>query len=128
MRGHQVRSYRPTVTTGDRNGDAPSGASGAGQSPQYEIRVTGHLGSRWAAWFDGLSLTNEDDGTTVISGSVVDQAALHGLLQKLRDIAVPLLSVTQVNADQGDKQFRGGERPSHATDRTAGPAPGPDLT
>ena len=128
MRGHQVRSYCPTVTAGDRNGDAPSGASGAGQSPQYEIRVTGHLGSRWAAWFDGLSLTNEDDGTTVICGPVADQAALHGLLQKLRDIAVPLISVTEVNPDQRDEHFRGGERTNHPTDETAGRAPGPDLT
>ena len=64
--------------------------------PQYEIRVEGHLGSRWAAWFDGLSLTNEDDGTTVIRGPVVDQAALHGLLQKLRDVGIPLVSLTQI--------------------------------
>ena len=57
---------------------------GAGR---YEIRIKGHLDARWAAWFDGLSLTNESDGTTVISGPVVDQAALHGLLQKVRDSA-----------------------------------------
>ena len=62
---------------------------------QYEIRVKGHLGPRWAAWFDGLSLTSEDDGTTVIRGPVVDQAALHGVLQKLRDIGVPLISLTR---------------------------------
>ena len=63
---------------------------------QYEIRVQGHLGPRWAAWFDGLSLTTEGDGSTVIRGRVVDQAALHGLLQKLRDLGVPLLSLAQV--------------------------------
>ena len=62
--------------------------------PQYEIRVKGHLGPRWAAWFDGLSLTALDDGTTVISGPVVDQAALHGLLHKLRDVGIPLISLT----------------------------------
>jgi hypothetical protein len=62
----------------------------------YEIRVKGHLEPRWAAWFDGLSLTRDSDGTTVISGPVTDQAALHGLLQKLRDVGVPLLSVTPV--------------------------------
>ena len=67
---------------------------------RYEIRLRGHLDSRWAAWFDGLSLTNESDGTTVICGPVVDQAALHGLLQKVRDLGLPLVSVTQVEPDQ----------------------------
>jgi hypothetical protein len=67
---------------------------------RYEIRVKGHLDSRWAAWFDGMSLINESDGTTTIHGLVVDQAALHGLLQKLRDTGLPLLSVTQVERDQ----------------------------
>jgi len=66
----------------------------------YEIRLRGHLDSRWAAWFDGLALTNENDGITAIRGPVVDQAALHGLLQKLRDVGIPLLSVTQVEPDQ----------------------------
>jgi hypothetical protein len=63
---------------------------------RYEIRVRGHLDSRWAGWFDGLSLTRENNGTTIIHGPVVDQAALHGLLQKLRDMGMPLVSVTQV--------------------------------
>ena len=66
----------------------------------YEIRVKGHLDTRWAAWFDGLSLTNESDGTTVIRGPVADQAALHGLLQKVRDVGLPLVSLTQVDPDQ----------------------------
>ena len=63
---------------------------------RYEIRLKGHLDSRWAAWFDGLSLTNSSDGTTLICGPVADQAALHGLLQKVRDMGLPLISVTQV--------------------------------
>lgn len=67
--------------------------------PQYEIRVKGHLGPGWAAWFDGLSLTTEEDGTTVISGPVVDQAALHGLLHKLRDVGIPLVSLIQLPTD-----------------------------
>lgn len=66
------------------------------EARHYEIRLTGHLHSRWATRFDGLSLTTEGDGTTLIAGRVVDQAALHGLLQKVRDIGLPLLSVTQV--------------------------------
>jgi hypothetical protein len=64
---------------------------------RYEIRVQGHLDARWAAWFDGLDLTREDGGTTLIEGVVIDQSALHGLLQRLRDAGLPLLSVTQVD-------------------------------
>ena len=71
-----------------------------GRPVQYEIRVNGHLGTRWAAWFDGLAITSEGDGTTVLRGSIVDQAALHGLLQKLRDVGIPLISLTQVASDQ----------------------------
>jgi hypothetical protein len=63
----------------------------------YEIRVQGHLAPRWAAWFDGLSLTAEGDGTTALRGPVADQAALHGLLQRLRDTGLPLLSVTPLD-------------------------------
>jgi len=59
----------------------------------YEIRVRGHLDARWAAWFDGLTLTHGSDGTTIIHGPVADQAALHGLLQKIRDLGLPLISV-----------------------------------
>lgn len=67
--------------------------------PHYEIRVDGHLGSRWAARFDGMALTREDDGTTVIAGPVVDQAALHGVLQNLRDLGIGLRSLTRLGPD-----------------------------
>jgi hypothetical protein len=76
-------------------------ASARHQGPGlYEIRLQGHLDGRWTAWFEGLSVSNENDGTTVIRGRVVDQSALHGLLQKVRDIGLPLVSVTHV--DPGD--------------------------
>jgi hypothetical protein len=67
---------------------------------RYEIRVKSHLAPRWVAWFDGMSLTHETDGTTSIHGPVVDQAALHGLLQKLWDVGLPLVSVTRVDPDR----------------------------
>ena len=63
----------------------------------YEIRIKGHLDDRWAAWFEGLTLTLEDNGDTLLTGPVVDQAALHGLLRKVRDLAMPLVSVTRVS-------------------------------
>ena len=63
----------------------------------YEIRLKGHLEPRWATWFDGLSLTKESDGTTVIRGSAMDQAALHGLLSKVRDLGLPLIAVTHID-------------------------------
>lgn len=65
------------------------------ESAHYEIRVAGQLGEEWREWFDGLSLTAEEQGTTLIAGPVADQAALHGLLRKIRDMGVPLLSVTR---------------------------------
>ena len=66
---------------------------------RYEIRLRGHLETRWAAWFDGMTLSHERDGSTVLNGPVVDQAALHGLLQKVRDIGLPLVSVIHVEPD-----------------------------
>ena len=62
----------------------------------YEIRVPGHLDSHWSEWFDGLTLTPLETGETVISGTVMDQAALHGILIKVRDLGLPLLSVVRV--------------------------------
>ena len=69
------------------------------EAGRYEIRIKGHLDTRWAAWFDGLSLSLESDGTTIIRGPVTDQAALHGLLQRVRDVGLPLVSVTRVEPD-----------------------------
>ena len=67
--------------------------------PRYEIRLKGRLPARWAAWFDGMTLTTTDDGTTVLAGPVVDQAALHGVLQKVRDLGLPLISLTALDPD-----------------------------
>lgn len=78
--------------------------STADAAGRYEIRLQGHLDNRWAAWFDGLTLRTSTDGTTTISGPVVDQSALHGLLQKVRDVGVPLISVTRLSADHPDRQ------------------------
>jgi hypothetical protein len=98
MWAHQVRSYGAFVTADDSTPDTGQGSPPAdrGTTQRYEIRVRGHLAPRWAAWLDGLALTTEDDGTTVIRGPVADQAALHGVLQKLRDVGVPLISLTPV--------------------------------
>ena len=66
----------------------------------YEIRIKGHLDNRWAGWFDGLTMTREANGETRLTGPVVDQAALHGLLRKVRDLGLPLVSVIQVDPNQ----------------------------
>jgi hypothetical protein len=70
---------------------------------QYEIRLKGHLDDRWAAWFEGLTITRQDNGETRLTGPVVDQAALHGLLRKVRDLGLPLLSVMQVEPKPASK-------------------------
>jgi len=62
----------------------------------YEIRLKGHLEPRWVKWFDGLAITLVEDGDTLLTGPVADQAALHGLLKKVRDVGLPLLSVNSV--------------------------------
>ena len=69
----------------------------------YEIRLQGRLDARWAAWFDGLSLRHESDGTTVIRGAVADQAALHGLLKRVGDLGLRLISVTQIDPNSKEE-------------------------
>ena len=89
----------------------------------YEVRVDGHLGERWSSWFDGLTLTRADDGTTTLRGPVKDQAELHGLLGKVRDLGSTLLSVTAIDAEAADRLP---EVPSPSTtdaERPAAPLP-----
>ncbi len=74
----------------------------ADRPPVYQIRIKGHLGQQWTDWFVGLTITLEEDGDMLLTGPVIDQAALHGLLKKVRDLGMPLLSVILVQPDQGD--------------------------
>ena len=73
-----------------------------GQPLVYQIRIKGHLGREWTDWFEGLTLTALDNGETLLTGAVVDQAALHGVLRKVRDVGLPLLSVVCVKPGQAD--------------------------
>jgi len=75
---------------GPRPGHRPDGG-------RYEIRITGHLDDRWVHWFDGMTFDRRDDGTTLLTGDVVDQAALHGLIQRVRDLGIPLVSVSRLD-------------------------------
>jgi hypothetical protein len=68
----------------------------------YEIRIKGHLDNRWTGWFEGLTITLEDNGDTLLTGPVIDQAALHGLLKKVRDLGMPLVSVSPVESGPAD--------------------------
>jgi hypothetical protein len=72
----------------------------------YEIRLQGHLDPRWSGWFDDMQMAHLDDGSTVVRGPVVDQSALHGLLARLRDLGLPLLSVTQIEPRQPQHPIR----------------------
>ena len=73
-----------------------------GEHGLTEIRIKGHLDNRWTGWFDGLTITRADNGDTVLTGPVIDQAALHGLLRKVRDLGLPLVSVIHVAPGQAD--------------------------
>ena len=95
------------MTADDPNPDTTTGAPASGHDPiqHYEIRVKGRLAPRWSAWFDGLTIdTDPTDGTTALRGPVVDQAALHGLLQKLRDVGLVLVSLTELPNDTPTEQ------------------------
>ena len=75
-------------------------STGRSHGPErYEIRLKGRLDRRWTAWFDGLAIAHGGDGTTIIHGPVADQAALYGLLEKTRDLGLPLISVSHVDPD-----------------------------
>ena len=73
-----------------------------GQPLVYQIRIKGHLGPQWTDWFGGLTITLEDNGGTLLTGPVVDQAALHGLLRRVRDLGLPLLSVMRLEPGAAD--------------------------
>jgi hypothetical protein len=75
------------------------------EAGRYKIRLTGHLDAHWTSWFDGMTVCHESDGTTVISGPIADQAALHGVLQRVRDLGLPLVSVIRV--ESGEPQTTG---------------------
>jgi len=66
----------------------------------FRIRIQGHLGQQWTNWFDGFTITLEEDGNTLLAGLVTDQSALHGILKKIRDLGMPLLSVLSIDPNQ----------------------------
>jgi hypothetical protein len=76
--------------------------SDPGRAEIYQIRIKGHLGYQWAEWFGGLAISMEDTGETLLTGSVVDQAALYGVLKKVRDLGMPLIAVNRIKPDQAD--------------------------
>ena len=82
--------------------DTQGAKEGHDEPARYEIRLKGHLDTRWADRFEGLTITLDDNGTTRLTGPLVDQAALHGVLRKVRDLGTPLLSVRRVTPDQAE--------------------------
>ena len=72
----------------------------------YEIRLQGYLDQRWSAWFEGLTISHESDGSTLLRGPLVDEAALHGVLIKVRDLALPLLAMNRIAESPGEPETR----------------------
>ena len=112
----RLSEQRSGGNVGVPDGVVSMGRTGHTSPGLYEIRVQGRLEPRWATWFDGFSVGSQPDGTTVIRGSVVDQAALHGLLQSLGDLGLPLVSVTRPQDDTS-------ATPTGRDDGTAEPPP-----
>ena len=83
-------------------GNTPQPQSDSSQPTIYKIRIKGQLDSQWTDWFEGLTITLDDNGDTLLTGPVVDQAALHGLLKKVRDLGMPLISVCPGKPDNFD--------------------------
>jgi len=96
----------------------------AGRPMVCEIRIKGHLGRQWEEWFTGLTILLEEDGSTLLTGPVIDQAALHGLLKKVRDLGMPLLSVNFVATDPRESPQSATDEPSMASSGTGEPPAG----
>lgn len=90
---------------GDNKNKAIANKNRSDQPMVYQIRIKGHLSSQWTEWFEGLTITLEENGDTFLTGTVVDQAALHGLLKKVRDLGMPLISVNRVKPDPVDAKL-----------------------
>lgn len=111
MTGHERYKVMPN------NSDPTTHPS---QPMVYQIRIKGHLGSQWTNWFEGLTITLEESGDTLLTGPVIDQAALHGLLKKVRDLGLPLISVVQVQHDESHSCFTKKEKKMNTIKPTTG--------